>query len=222
LLNCKGLMSYKLAVVGDSESGKSSLLYRLSHKKFNPQTHSTVCAEFYSKVLPSGQRVNMWDTAGQERYRTLLPMYVKNVNLIILVYDITNKTSYNSVKDFWSEWVLEKATPDPSIKCNDDITYTQSFNDTDYECILVGNKCDLTDKRAVSVAEGNNLAKKIGVPFIETSAKQGLNMEALWELIEKALVGKKMSEIKKDTVSIDPLDTAQQQQGCFGGRCVIV
>lgn len=213
--------AYKVVVIGDAQSGKSSLLFRFVHRRFNTFPETTVCCAFYSRILPSGQRVNMWDTAGQERYRALLPMYLKNIDLILYVYDTTNKNSFEHL-DFWMKWVDDNAT---AAKRDDNSTTNGVANDTNdcYSAILIGNKTDLIDRRVVSSIEGANLAKTLGIPFVETSCLKGQNVEEVWEIVTKLLEKHPLtgpsgnSSTNLGSVVLDGVDKMKEHaKGCYG------
>jgi small GTP-binding protein len=183
--------TYKIVVVGDAQSGKSSLLFRFVHRRFCIDNASTILAQFFSKTLPSGDRVNMWDTAGQERYRSLLPAYLKNIDLILYVYDITRKSSFQHLEEFWVDWSRDHATPG---------------HKQEICAILVGNKLDLgvlsksnvQSKRMVSTEEGISFAAKMGMPFFEVSVKDNDNIDAIWSAISNLLVTGTVEDLPKD------------------------
>jgi small GTP-binding protein len=207
--------TYKVVVIGDAQSGKSSLLYRFVHRNFNTQSSSTVCASFYSKIIPSGHRVNMWDTAGQERYRSLLPMYLKNIDLIIYVYDTTSRKSFDHLQKYWVKWSKEHAT-----SCRVDI----SQNVLPYGSIMVGNKTDLSNMREVSEEEGEAYAKEMGIPFIETSVLRGTHVDKVWKMIENQLIGLTLSEVVtlNEVVPLTVDSDGKSWLGSCTGTCVII
>ena len=118
-----------------------------------------------------------WDTAGQERYRTITSSYYKGAHGIIVVYDITNRSSFEGVK----HWMKE-------------ISKRASF---EIQKILVGNKADLHIKRNVVYAEGAKAAEKYGASFMEVSAKDSINVEKLFlDITKKVVANKKISNSK--------------------------
>ena len=133
---------FKLLVIGDSGVGKSCILLRFSDDVFTDNFISTIGVDFKIKKLDiNGQQVKMqiWDTAGQERFRTITSSYYRGAHGIIIVYDITNKESFDHVE----RWLNEIKT----------------FAGDNVEKVLVGNKCDLESKRVVPTVQGEKLAK---------------------------------------------------------------
>eukprot|EP00019_Armaparvus_languidus_P006341 CAMPEP_0168598994 /NCGR_PEP_ID=MMETSP0420-20121227/11783_1 /TAXON_ID=498008 /ORGANISM="Pessonella sp." /LENGTH=156 /DNA_ID=CAMNT_0008636527 /DNA_START=214 /DNA_END=682 /DNA_ORIENTATION=+ len=114
-------------------------------------------------------RLQLWDTAGQERFRSLIPSYIRDSSVAIIVYDITNRTSFLNT----GKWI-------------DDV---RTERGSDVIMMLVGNKTDLADKRQVSIEEGEAKAKEYGIQFIETSAKAGFNIKALFRKLSSSLPG---------------------------------
>jgi small GTP-binding protein len=114
-------------------------------------------------------RLQLWDTAGQERFRSLIPSYIRDSSVAVVVYDITNIKTFENTR----KWV-------------DDV---RGERGNDVIIVLVGNKTDLNDKREVTTAQGEEEAKKNNLMFIETSAKVGHNVKALFKRIAQALPG---------------------------------
>ncbi len=114
-------------------------------------------------------RLQLWDTAGQERFRSLIPSYIRDSTVAVVVYDITNSNSFHQT----SKWI-------------DDV---RNERGSDVIIMLVGNKTDLSDKRQVSTEEGERKAKELNVMFIETSAKAGYNVKQLFRRVAAALPG---------------------------------
>ena len=119
--------------------------------------------EVDSKVI----KLQIWDTAGQERFKTITSSYYKGAHGIIVTYDITDRDSFNAVQSWMAE--VEKHASDNISR------------------ILVGNKCDLEDQRAVSTEEGQELADHYCVRFLETSAKVSKNVEAAYTLMTREI-----------------------------------
>ena len=106
-------------------------------------------------------KLQIWDTAGQERFRTITTSYYKGAQAIVVVFDITDKDSFEHVKNWMAD--VDKFAKEGVLR------------------ILVGNKCDLEHKRQVSNENGKELASKYGIQFLETSAKETVNIEKLFE-----------------------------------------
>nr|XP_020475026.1 ras-related protein Rab-8B-like [Monopterus albus] len=154
---------FKLLLIGDSGVGKTCLLFRFSEDSFNTTFISTIGIDFKIRTIElDGKRVKLqiWDTAGQERFRTITTAYYRGAMGIMLVYDICNEKSFENIKN-WIRNIEEHASPD-------------------VEKMILGNKCDMTDRRQVSKDRGEKLAIDYGVKFLETSAKSSLNVEEVF------------------------------------------
>lgn len=114
-------------------------------------------------------RLQLWDTAGQERFRSLIPSYIRDSSVAVVVYDISNVKSFQNTR----KWV-------------DDV---RGERGNDVIIVLVGNKTDLNDKREVTTQMGEEEAKRCGALFVETSAKVGANVKGLFRKIAQALPG---------------------------------
>ena len=150
--------------------GKTSLTHRYMSDTFSP-TAPTVTPDFNVKRLQVNQeriRLHVWDTAGQERFDSLSYKYYRGANGVLLVYDITRKSTYDDVA-LWLENIRKH--------CHQDM-----------HAVLVGNKCDLKKEREVSYADGEKLSKELEMPFFETSAKDNYHVtSAFTELIKSIL-----------------------------------
>ncbi|KAI8471414.1 MAG: RabH/Rab6 [Monoraphidium minutum] len=166
------LAKYKLVFLGDQSVGKTSIITRFMYDKFDNTYQATIGIDFLSKTMyleDRTVRLQLWDTAGQERFRSLIPSYIRDSSVAVVVYDVTNRASFlNTVR-----WIQEVRTERGS----------------DVIIFLVGNKTDLLDKRQVSLEEGDAKARELAVNFIETSAKAGFNIKALFRKIAAALPG---------------------------------
>ena len=111
-------------------------------------------------ITSQKKKILQWDTAGQERFRTITTSYYKGAQGIVIVYDVTDNNSFEHIKN-WIEDINKYAKSDV-LK------------------ILVGNKCDLVNKRVITTEQGKELADHYGIPFIETSAKENSNIEQLF------------------------------------------
>uniref|UniRef100_A0A7R9Z6I6 Ras-related protein Rab-1A n=1 Tax=Pseudictyota dubia TaxID=2749911 RepID=A0A7R9Z6I6_9STRA len=153
---------FKILLVGDTAVGKSCLLLRFSDDSFITDHISTIGVDFKIRTIDLHGKVvklQLWDTAGQERFRCITRSYYHGAHGIFVVYDITDASSFANVKEWLSE--LDRYSSKKTKVCK----------------FLVGNKCDLNRERAVSTAEGEQLAKTCGLDFIETSAKTSQNVE---------------------------------------------
>ena len=158
-------MSFKLIVIGDSFVGKSCITTNATKNIFENYYSATVGFEFFTilyRINSQNIRLQIWDTCGQEEYRSLIQNFYRNSSLAILVYSIDNKSSFENL-EIWLNEIRTKGNPDVKI-------------------FLVGNKIDLEDKREVSTEEGKLFYEnnKLSL-FIETSAKNGTNIQELFK-----------------------------------------
>ncbi|XP_016830645.2 ras-related protein Rab-26 isoform X1 [Cricetulus griseus] len=164
-------VAFKVMLVGDSGVGKTCLLVRFKDGAFLAGTFiSTVGIDFRNKVLDvDGMKVKLqiWDTAGQERFRSVTHAYYRDAHALLLLYDITNKDSFDNIQ----AWLTE----------------IQEYAQQDVVLMLLGNKVDSTQERVVKREDGEKLAKEYGLPFMETSAKTGLNVDLAFTAIAKEL-----------------------------------
>ena len=177
-------MIFKTLIIGDTNVGKSNLLLRYVKNDFSSEMKSTVGVEFGSKILKIlgiNVKVQIWDTAGQEHYRAMTSSYFKGSKGVLIVYDITNYSSFESV-DRWINEFRMKSEENSAI-------------------ILVGNKNDIEEERKVTKEEGEEKAKKYNLAFFETSAKDGKNVEeafkCLFEKVVENYIKKKEKNEKK-------------------------
>lgn len=151
---------FKLLLIGDSGVGKTCVLFRFSDDAFNSTFISTIGIDFKIRTIElEGKKIKLqiWDTAGQERFRTITTAYYRGAMGILLVYDITQEKSFENIKN-WIRNIEQHASED-------------------VEKMILGNKCDMEDKRAVSKERGEALAGDYGVAFMECSAKANINVE---------------------------------------------
>jgi Ras-related protein Rab-6A len=154
---------YKIIFLGDQYVGKSSILNRFYQDKFEPDYQATIGLDFHSKnteINGESIRLLLYDTAGQEKFKSLIPMYIRDANIILVVYDITVKESFIHTE----HWVNE----------------TKDLRREDAIFALIGNKTDLEDKRQVTSKEAEDFANEKGFIFHEVSAKTGDGVEDLF------------------------------------------
>ncbi|KAI8802835.1 ras family-domain-containing protein [Cladochytrium replicatum] len=166
------LRKFKLVFLGEQSVGKTSLITRFMYDTFDNTYQATIGIDFLSKTMyleDRTVRLQLWDTAGQERFRSLIPSYIRDSSVAVVAFDITNRNSFLNT----AKWV-------------DDV---RAERGNDVIIVLVGNKTDLNEKRAVSTEEGEKKAKEFNAMFIETSAKAGYNVKALFRKIAQALPG---------------------------------
>ncbi|KAJ3442949.1 rab gtpase [Anaeramoeba flamelloides] len=171
---------FKICFIGDEGVGKTSIITRFIYQSFDPDTQSTVGVDFLSKTINienQSIRLQLWDTAGQERFRCLLPSYIRNSSLAVIVYDVTNTESFENL-DFWLQTVKE-------IRGEDVIIF------------YVGNKTDLTDQRKISTEEFEKKAQEKGFIHFETSAKTGTNIKQLFNKVTLAIMNNEKKSKKR-------------------------
>ena len=162
---------YKVLLLGDSTVGKTCFLLRYCDKRFQEAHLSTIGLDYRLKTmtLESGKKIKLqiWDTAGQDRFRAITKNYYKGANGIILIYDVTNLQTYENVKN-WIAQIREEANPNVII-------------------YLAGNKIDVSEEeKVVKTEDGQKIADEFNLPFYETSAKNGNNVNKIFEdLVEK-------------------------------------
>ncbi|KAL1918134.1 uncharacterized protein VTP21DRAFT_3400 [Calcarisporiella thermophila] len=165
------LYQFKLVLLGESAVGKSSLVLRFVKNQFDDYRESTIGAAFLTQTVSldpnTTVKFEIWDTAGQERYKSLAPMYYRNANCAVVVYDISHASSLEKAKA-WIKELKHQALPDIIIA-------------------LAGNKKDLESQRAVSTQEAQAYAEEAGLLFFETSAKTAENVNELFLAIAQKL-----------------------------------
>ena len=175
------LMKFKLIVVGNISTGKSSILNRFANETFEEDYQATIGLDFHSKnitIHDQDVRLILYDTAGQEKFRSLIPMYIREAQIILLIYDISNRESFESLPKWFSD-ILD-------VKNNEAVF------------VLVGNKIDLENERKVSYEEGKQFAMEKNLIFQEVSAKNGTNFEELfYKQIFEAVYDKFKAEFDK-------------------------
>jgi len=167
-----GEYAYKLILGGDGSVGKTSMVHRFVEDEFETDYKSTIGTSIMKKEcdfesLKSKVRFVIWDLAGQSQFKRVRKQYVGNAEAGILVFDVTRRETFENIQLWYDE----------TIEVVKDITL-----------ILVGNKIDLEGSRDVSSAEGEELAKKLGLGYVETSAKTGENIEDAFKMLALQIV----------------------------------
>lgn len=178
------MLQFKLVLLGDSSVGKSSIVHRFVKDSFDEFRESTIGAAFLSQTIQLDKyegtiiKFEIWDTAGQERYKSLAPMYYRNANAALVVYDITDKESLVKAE----EWVNELKS---------------KVKDDDLVICLVGNKLDLVElkekEKLVSQSDAERYAKEQDLLFHEVSAKTGKGVASIFQEIGENLYLKKQN-----------------------------
>jgi len=194
---------FKLLIIGDSGVGKSSILLRFADNMFSGSYITTIGVDFKIRTIDvGGERIKLqiWDTAGQERFRTITSTYYRGTHGVIVVYDVTNAESFVNVK----RWLHE-------IDQNCDVVNK----------VLVGNKNDQPENKVVETEDAKRFALQMGVETFETSAKDNINIEDVFQHITKlVLKTKKDQQVKADEAKQPAgmkLDNKQKKKK--GGCC---
>ncbi|XP_044503502.1 ras-related protein RABH1b-like isoform X1 [Mangifera indica] len=212
------LAKYKLVFLGDQSVGKTSIITRFMYDKFDNTYQATIGIDFLSKTMyleDRTVRLQLWDTAGQERFRSLIPSYIRDSSVAVIVYDIAKLPS-----NFMVAFGLGRQS---FLNTSKWIEEVRTERGSDVIIVLVGNKTDLVDKRQVSIEEGEAKARELNVMFIETSAKAGFNIKALFRKIAAALPGMEtLSSTKQEDmvdVNLKPSNTNASQSQPQSGGC---
>ena len=171
----------KIIVVGDESVGKTSIIHRFCNGEFLDEYKNTICLDYLTKNIMIDNisfRLIVWDTTGSEKFRSISKSYYKSSAFAIIVYDISRKNTLENVINY--------------------IEDIKQYNGEDIYIILVGNKKDL-EKREVSEKEGKEFAKKYGLKYFETSAKNGYNIEEIF--IDSCI--KVNKKIQKGEINLD-------------------
>ncbi|XP_043492027.1 ras-related protein Rab-37-like isoform X1 [Polistes fuscatus] len=196
---------FKVMLLGDSGVGKTCLLTRFRDGRFLFGNYiTTVGIDFRNKIVTVDEtrvKLQIWDTAGQERFRSVTHAYYRDAHALLLLYDVTNKTSFDNIRAWLSE-IREHANEDVVI-------------------MLLGNKSDCGQERVVKKEDGERLAQEYKVPFMETSAKTGLNVELAFLAVARELKARKSSD--PDDTKFNVQDYVRQQSkrnSCFNSNCL--
>lgn len=168
----QSLNKYKLVFLGEQGVGKTSIITRFMYDTFDTNYQATIGIDFLSKTMyleDRTVRLQLWDTAGQERFRSLIPSYIRDSSVALVVFDIGSRPTFTRT-DKWIDDVRMERGQEVFI-------------------FLVGNKTDNEEKRQVSKEEAQAKATELGAQFIETSAKTGSNVKTLFRTLAQALPG---------------------------------
>ncbi|XP_076810798.1 ras-related protein Rab-10-like [Clavelina lepadiformis] len=171
-------LTCKLITIGDTNVGKTSVSTRFTDNQFSYESFNTIGIDFRIKMMNvNGKyvKVQIWDTAGQERFRSITTEYYRGAKGVIFVYDITDKKSFSKVNSWCRVF--------------------DAWGDKDAEKMLVGNKCDLEEKRQVEPEEGKKLAEEKGMMFYETSAKDNINIDHVFMKLLSKVVEQQIPEV---------------------------
>ena len=187
---------FKVILIGDSNTGKTSLINRFVNKTFDEKYLCTIGVGFFMKTIEVDEqtiKLQIWDTAGMEKYKSISSSYYRGSHAAFVIFDLTNKNTFESI----TKWIeAYHKSNNPQFQKN---------------VILIGNKSDLVDSREITRAEAENFAKMNKMVYWETSAKEGNNVEEVFTYIgqllfetykdENALVGNSLFMNKDNTQS---------------------
>ena len=184
----------KIVLVGDAGAGKTCIISRYVNNRFEKAQMSTACPSFCNKSVSYPEynktiNIDIWDTAGQEIYRSISKLFYNGASIGILVYDISNKKSFESLKEYWFKELKENT--DDNIKF-----------------FLVGNKIDLFESEQVKEEEAKEFAKSIEAGFFLTSAKSGIRINELFWKCGEIFIDPKSSNLNEN-MNIEKKDRRQ-------------
>ena len=188
----------KIMILGNTSVGKTSFIIKYTENTFQEVYLSTIGIDYKIKKLTyNEQKYNLYiyDTTGEERFRSLSFNLIKFTEGVILMYDITNKSSFKSIPE-WIESAREN-------------------KGENYPIIIIGNKIDLEEKRKITTEEGENLAKKYGLDFFEISNKEDINIkEAIFTLFKKVLIYIEQKDIKGNSSILSSNNSSSNKKSC--------
>ena len=177
MLIFKNSIFFKILLIGDLGVGKSSVILRYIEDYFSGNLMSSIGVDFKTKQIEINERLikmQIWDTAGHEKFRTITTSYYKSAHAIIVLYDITDESSFEHIKNWMID--IDKFAKQGVLK------------------VLVANKKDLEENRRVPKEAGETLANKYGIKFYEVSAKDNINIEELFIETSKSLLEKNVKD----------------------------
>ena len=183
---------YKHIIIGDSLSGKSSYMNKLLYDTFSNDKTTTIGVDFgvlYVSINNKTLKNHIWDTAGQETFKSIIRSYYRNSDGCILTFDVTNRKSFENINKWIDELQLYSNYEKLSV-------------------IIIGNKIDLENQRAVSMEEAEELSLKYDIPYIEVSVKNDINIKrAFYKLINLISKKKKIVELIEDNYMNNKITT---------------
>ena len=197
----------KVTLIGGSGVGKTCIIRRYYDNQYIDTPPSTHGGSYSAKQITINNKliqIDLWDTAGQERFRSLGKHFYKDAYIVILVYDITNKKSFDELKEVWY----------PSVK---------EFGEKFSVLGVVGNKCDLYENEEVKESEAREYSEQIGATYMLVSAKNGDNINSLFDTLVKQYLGpafmEQLKEVKKEKGETGKLTTQNAKKKKKKGGC---
>ena len=205
--NAKPDENIKVTLIGGSGVGKTCIIRRYYLNEFIENPASTCGGSYTAKQININNKsiqIDLWDTAGQERFRSLGKHFYKDAYIVILVYDITNKKTFEEIEKIWY----------PSVK-----EHGEKYS----VLAVVGNKCDLYENEEVKENEAREYAQQIGATFMLVSAKSGDNIDLLFNTLVKQYLGpaftEQLNEMKKEKGETGKLTTQKAKKKKKKGGC---
>ena len=200
-------LSFKILLLGDSAVGKTSLLSKYVDNTFQEQHIATIGVEYKDKFIIKNDfniRLQIWDTAGQERFHSISKNLYRGTNGVFFVYDITREETFNNLKN----WIREFQDVEGDIKG-----------------VILGNKCDMEEERVIQEKQLISFSEKFQMPYLETSAKDNINVKEGFELmVDELLKGKNKDYLierflrkTRNDLSLEtdkPQDKKKKKKGC--------
>jgi len=198
--------AFKIIVIGDPFVGKTSLMGQFVTKKFSSTPRATIGYDFMKKDVMVGDRLvvlQIWDTAGQGAQFKLVNSYYRGTDCCVLVFDVTKSLSFDHL-EYWHEEFL---------------TYANPLNRETFPFVVIGNKVDIADSRVITTQKAQEWCQERGIPYFETSAKEGIQVDQAFEEVAKLALEhftpKDMDNIRLQT----PLQDEDGGFGCTGKMC---
>ena len=196
-MSSESAQTFKILTIGESNVGKTSILRRFVENKFSKIHLSTIGIDYRTKslhVYGKDIKLKIWDTAGQERYHNITSQIYKGADGIMLVYDVTEETSFIKIKD-WMEQIITNIGGD------------------EISIVLLGNKCDV-EERAITKERGQEMADSLKVFYYETSALNGMGINDAFEGLTKEIMKKKNTNHEIRAISLDSSKNQKKKKCC--------
>ena len=183
----ENLEKIKVVLVGESGTGKTSIIQRFAYKIFDPNCISSISSQFINQTIVYEEinktlQFEIWDTAGQEKYRSMAKLFYKDAKIILFVYDITSRSSFEGIKNYWISQIMQECAQNSLLG-------------------LVANKYDLYNTQQVSKEEGMELANEIGAIFQFTSAKSGEGISSMFKNLGRKYLDPKYDYQEADKIA---------------------
>jgi small GTP-binding protein len=169
-------ITIKTIIIGDTYGGKTSILNRYINKNFSTLFMATIGVDFYKSLIIKNNnkyKFTIWDTSGQEKFNSIISSYYRDVGVIIIVFDLTNYNSFLNLRN-WIETI-------------------SVYESNDIVKVIVGNKCDLEKEKKVNFNEAIDFCKKNNAIYIETSAKENINIDNIFSNVVEIIDVKVMN-----------------------------